>query len=162
MTPPDYKRPFRLYIATLQTTIEEMLAQEDSKHHQRVVDLSLVECQYSIGEQLGLTLCYIVTKLKYYIRQNTIYVIAWSNVIKYLIGSTLLIERLIKWSLFFPTYDLQYVPQKVVKGQVDELPGQTFGRNDRMPRSMHLDSFLWWVTYTKWNWDWHCDSFAWR
>ncbi|MGZ7847990.1 RNase H-like domain-containing protein, partial [Haemophilus sp. SZY H57] len=123
IAPPDYKLPFRLYVSAAQETIGGMLAQEDENHCERVIYylsrfLSPVECRYSAGEKLGLALYYAVTKLRHYIGRSTVFVLARSNVIKYLLGGSLLSGRLSKWSLYLSPFDLRYVPLKAMKGQV--------------------------------------------
>lgn len=115
MASHDYQRSLMLYISATQSTIRGMLAQEDENNHEMAVYyfsrfLSPKECRYFEKEKLGPALFYIVTKLRYYISRSTVFMVARSIVIKYLLGGTLLTRRLSKWNLSLSPVDLQYVP----------------------------------------------------
>ncbi|XP_016165170.1 uncharacterized protein LOC107607781 [Arachis ipaensis] len=57
-------------------------------------------------------------ELKFYMVAKPVKIIAQTDLVKYMLTSPILQDRLGKWMLALTEFDLQYIPAKVVKGQV--------------------------------------------
>ena len=61
---------------------------------------------------------FVVQKLRHYMQAHTVRVISKADPIKYILSRPILSGRLAKWTVILEQYDIVYVPQKAVKGQV--------------------------------------------
>ena len=68
-------------------------------------------------EKLCLVLYFTVTKLRHYMLSYVTYIIARTDVVKYMLSRPILRGRMGKWSLALVEFHLVYVPQKAIKGQ---------------------------------------------
>ena len=96
-------------------------------------------------------------KLRHYMQAHTVRVISKADLIKYILSRPVLNGCLAKWAIILEQYDLVYVPQKAIKGQVpadfladhpipdewelnDDLPGEeVFVINILPPWEMYFD-----------------------
>ena len=77
------------------------------------------EHRYSPVEKECLVVMFTVQKLRHYLLSNTVYLISKINLLKVLVikaGS--LNVWLAKWSILLSQFDIRYVPQKAIKGQL--------------------------------------------
>ncbi|XP_043701943.1 uncharacterized protein LOC122652300 [Telopea speciosissima] len=68
-------------------------------------------------EKLCLALFWSCSKLRYYLLPTTVNVICQIDIIKYMLTRPISRARVRKWALPLVEFALQYIPQKVVKGQ---------------------------------------------
>jgi hypothetical protein len=98
------------------------LAQENEDGHEQAIFylskiLNPTECRYSTIVKLCLALYFSVLKLRHYMLAYIMFIIAQTDVIKYMLSKPILSGRMCKWSLALVEFHLLYVPQKAVKGQ---------------------------------------------
>ncbi|XP_058192046.1 uncharacterized protein LOC131309425 [Rhododendron vialii] len=122
LMPPIIEKPLKLYISVGHQSIGCLLAQDNENGHEQAIyylsrRLNECEIKYKPIEKLCLTLYFSVIKLRYYMLSSTVHVIAQTYIIKYILTRPILRGKQGKWLLSLIEYDLQYVPQKAVKGQ---------------------------------------------
>ena len=88
-------RPLKLYVAASSGSLECLLAQDNATGQERVVfylskSLNNVECNYPSIEILCLTLYFALIKLRHCFLVYTIFVIAQSDILKFMLTSSLL------------------------------------------------------------------------
>ncbi|KAI5672176.1 hypothetical protein M9H77_12540 [Catharanthus roseus] len=76
------------------------------------------EVKYLSIEKLCLVLIFSIQKLKHYFQVYTMYLISKENPIKYVMTKPVLSDRLAMWYLQPQQFEIVYVSQKAVKGQV--------------------------------------------
>ncbi|KAL0329244.1 UNVERIFIED_CONTAM: Transposon Tf2-11 polyprotein [Sesamum radiatum] len=76
------------------------------------------ELKYSPIEKLCLALIFSIQKLKHYFQSHTIHLVSKANPLKYVMAKPVLSNRLARWYLQLQQFEITYVPQKAVKGQV--------------------------------------------
>ncbi|CAL9024722.1 unnamed protein product [Prunus brigantina] len=74
-----------------------------------------VERKYSMIERLCLALYLTSIKLRHYMLPFTIYIIAKTDLIKYMLTRSMLRGRIGKWTLALLEFAFRYVPQKAIK-----------------------------------------------
>ncbi|XP_024630434.2 uncharacterized protein [Medicago truncatula] len=116
-------RRMKLYIATSDSTIGSMLAQEDEHGTERAIYylsrvLNDVETRYHPSEKLCLCLFFSCTKLKHYIKSFDVYVYSHFDIIKHMLSKPILHSRVGKLALALTEYSLTYQSLKAVKGQI--------------------------------------------
>ncbi|CAL2270662.1 unnamed protein product [Prunus armeniaca] len=117
LSPPKRGRPLKLYVSASEVSIGSLLVQDNKEGKEQAVyylsrTLTEVERKYSAIERLCLALYFTTVKLRHYMLPYTIYIIAKTDLIKYMLTKPMLRGRIGKWTLAF-----RYVPQKAVKGQ---------------------------------------------
>ncbi|KAL0325291.1 UNVERIFIED_CONTAM: hypothetical protein Sradi_5098400 [Sesamum radiatum] len=73
--------------------------------------------KYSPVEKVCLALFYAIKKLTHYFEAYSIKLISLADPVKFVMSKHILSERFAKWSIVFNQYEIDYVFQKVVKGQ---------------------------------------------
>ncbi|KAK4404346.1 hypothetical protein Sango_0803200 [Sesamum angolense] len=76
------------------------------------------ELKYSPIENLCLALIFSIQKLKHYFQSHSIHLVSKANPLKYVMAKPVLSDRLARWYLQLQQFEITYVPQKAVKGQV--------------------------------------------
>ncbi|KAL0313707.1 UNVERIFIED_CONTAM: hypothetical protein Scaly_2908800 [Sesamum calycinum] len=76
------------------------------------------EVKYSPIKMLCLTLIFSIQKLKHYFQSHSIHLVSNANPLKYVMAKPVLLDRLARWYLQLQQFEITYVPQKAVKGQV--------------------------------------------
>ena len=104
LIPPKEGKPLKLYISTTQESIGSLLAQENEDGHEQAVFylskiLNPTECRYSTIEKLCLALYFSAFKLRHYMLAYIVFIIAQTDVIKYMLSKPILSGRMCKWSL---------------------------------------------------------------
>jgi hypothetical protein len=115
LIPPKEGKPLKLYIFATQESIGSLLAQDNEDGHEQAVFylsriLNPTECKYSIVEKPCLALYFSALKLRHYMLAYIVFVIAQTNVIKYMLSKSILSGRMCKWSLVLVEFHLLYVP----------------------------------------------------
>ncbi|KAL0423414.1 UNVERIFIED_CONTAM: hypothetical protein Sradi_0876200 [Sesamum radiatum] len=75
------------------------------------------ELKYSPVEKVCLALFYAIKTLKHYFEAYSIRLISRADPVKFVMSKPVLSVRLTKWSIVSNQYEIEYVPQKAVKGQ---------------------------------------------
>ncbi|GKV49877.1 hypothetical protein SLEP1_g56600 [Rubroshorea leprosula] len=122
LVPPMKNKPLILYISAADESIGCLLAQENDKKQEQAVYylsrcLTQTEVKYSSVEKLCLALFFAAIKLRHYLIYSEVYVVAKTDIVKYMLSRPLLIGRIGKWILALSEFNLKYIPQKAVKGQ---------------------------------------------
>ncbi|CAL2245408.1 unnamed protein product [Prunus armeniaca] len=122
LSPPKRGRPLKLYISASEVSIGSLLVQDNKEGKEQAVyylsrTLTEVERKYSAIERLCLALYFTAVKLRHYMLPYTIYIIAKTDLIKYMLTRPMLRGRIGKWTLALTEFAFRYVPQEAVKGQ---------------------------------------------
>ncbi|KAI5338702.1 hypothetical protein L3X38_017974 [Prunus dulcis] len=123
LSPLKRGRPLKLYVSASEVSIGSLLVQDNKEGKEQAVyylsrTLTEVERRYSAIERLCLALYFTTVKLRHYMLPHTIYIIAKTDLIKYMLTRPMLRGRIGKWTLALTEFTFRYVPQKAVKGQV--------------------------------------------
>jgi ribonuclease HI len=119
---PVKGRPLILYIAAQPSSVGALLAQHNDEGKEVACyylsrTMAGAEHNYSSIEKLCLTLIFALKKLRHYMLEHQIQLVARADPIKYVLHQPALMGRLGKWALAMMEYDITYVPQKSIKGQ---------------------------------------------
>ncbi|CAL9012725.1 unnamed protein product [Prunus brigantina] len=117
LSPPKRGRPLKLYISALEVSIGSLLVQDNKEGKEHAIyylsrTLTEVERKYSAIERLCLALYFTAVKLRHYMLPYTIYIIAKTDLIKYMLTRPMLRGRIGKWTLALTEFAFRYVPQK--------------------------------------------------
>ncbi|KAL0290342.1 UNVERIFIED_CONTAM: hypothetical protein Scaly_2674400 [Sesamum calycinum] len=117
------RRHLILYVAAQERSVEILLAQKNDEGKENALySLSRTmmpnELKYSPIEKLCLALIFSVQKLKHYFPSHSIHLVSKANPLKYVIAKPVLSDKLARWYLQLQQFEITYVPQKAVKGQV--------------------------------------------
>jgi len=99
-----------------------MLAQknENNKEHATYYLSQILvgyEIKYVYLENLCLVMVFVTKKFRHHMLNHTIYVIAKANPLKYMINKTYQNTRTSKWIMHWNKFNLQFISQKLIKGQ---------------------------------------------
>ncbi|XP_057803083.1 uncharacterized protein LOC131018370 [Salvia miltiorrhiza] len=120
---PVAGRPLILYIAAQERSMGALLAQDNESGKENALyylsrTMTPNELNYSPIEKLCLALIFSIQKLKHYFQAHTVRLISKANPLKYVMSRPVLSDRLARWYLQLQQFEIVYVPQKAVKGQV--------------------------------------------
>ncbi|XP_057793051.1 uncharacterized protein LOC131009656 [Salvia miltiorrhiza] len=120
---PVIGRPLILYIAAQERSMDALLAQDNESGKENALyylsrTMTPNELNYSPIEKLCLALIFSIQKLKHYFQAHTVRLISKANPLKYVMSRPVLFDRLARWYLQLQQFEIVYVPQKAVKGQV--------------------------------------------
>ncbi|XP_070019697.1 uncharacterized protein [Nicotiana sylvestris] len=76
------------------------------------------ELNYSPIETLCLALVFSIQKLKHYFQAHVVLLVSRENPIKFVMSKFVLSDRLARWYLQFQQFEIVYIPEKAIKGQV--------------------------------------------
>ncbi|KAL0378915.1 UNVERIFIED_CONTAM: hypothetical protein Sradi_3197000 [Sesamum radiatum] len=119
---PTPGKPLILYIAAQERSIGALMAQENEEGKEKALyylskTLTENELKYSPVEKVCLALFYAIKKLRHYFEAYSIRLISRADPVKFVMSRPVLSGRLAKWSIVFNQYEIEYVPQKAIKGQ---------------------------------------------
>ncbi|XP_028106068.1 uncharacterized protein LOC114305156 [Camellia sinensis] len=122
LMPPMARKPLKLYISASDLSIGCLLAQENTMGHEQAIyylsrRLNDAETRYNSVEKMCLALYFAAIKLRHYMLPAKVYVVAQTDVIKFMLSKPILRGRQGKWILALIQYCYKYVPQKAIKGQ---------------------------------------------
>ncbi|KAK4389551.1 hypothetical protein Sango_2292100 [Sesamum angolense] len=120
---PVPRRPLILYIAAQERSVGILLAQKNDDGKENALyylsrTMTPNELKYSPIEKLCLALIFSIQKLKHYFQSHSIHLVSKANPLKYVMAKPVLSDRLARWYLQLQQFEITYVPQKAVKGQV--------------------------------------------
>jgi RNase H-like domain found in reverse transcriptase len=112
-----------LYTTALDGSLRALLTQENQDGNQNTLYyLSRMmvgaEHGYSPIEKHYLALIFAVKKLRHYMLAYKIILISKVDPLKYLMTRPMLTGRLAKWAIILTEFDITYMPQKAIKGQI--------------------------------------------
>ena len=118
---PIKGRPLILYITALEGSLGALLAQNNENDNSNSLyylsrTLVVAEHNYSPTEKTCLALIFAVQKLRHYLLAHPVQLIYRANPLKYIMTRLTLSGRLAKWALLLSEFEIQYIPQKAVKG----------------------------------------------
>ncbi|KAI0512212.1 hypothetical protein KFK09_012850 [Dendrobium nobile] len=116
-------KPLILYTAALEESLGALLAQHNEEGKENALyyisrRLIGAEIRYSPIEKHCLALIFAVQKLRHYMLSHKITLISKIDPLKFLMTRPALTGRLARWAVILLQFDITYVPQKAVKGQV--------------------------------------------
>ncbi|XP_012849590.1 PREDICTED: uncharacterized protein LOC105969382 [Erythranthe guttata] len=116
-------RSLILYIAAQDRSVGALLAQENDDGKESALyylsrTMTPNELNYSPIEKTCLALIFAIQKLKHYFQAHVVRLISRMNPLKYVMSKPVLSDRLARWYLQLQQFDITYIPQKAVKGQV--------------------------------------------
>ena len=117
-------RPLIMYLTVHEESMGCMLGQYDEsrKKEQVIYYLSKkftnYEAKYSVLEKTCCALAWAAHRLRQYMLRHTTWLISKIDPIKYIFEKPVLNGRIARWHMLLSEYDIQYVPQKAIKGSV--------------------------------------------
>ncbi|KAG9450295.1 hypothetical protein H6P81_010260 [Aristolochia fimbriata] len=119
---PIVDKPLLLYIAAQEKSVGALLAQCDEDNKERslyYLSRTLVgaELNYTPIEKTCLALIFAVQKLRHYLLVHSTNLISRADPLKYIMSRPILSGRLAKWALLLSEFEINYVPQRAIKGQ---------------------------------------------
>ncbi|GAA0183011.1 hypothetical protein LIER_30502 [Lithospermum erythrorhizon] len=120
---PLQEKPLILYVVAQERSVGALLAQENEEGKENALYylrrmMTPNELKYAPIEKLCLALIFAIQKLKHYFQAHIVRLISKANPIKYVMSKPVLSDRLARWYLQIQEFEIIYVPQKAVKGQV--------------------------------------------
>ena len=76
------------------------------------------ELRYIYMEKVCLIVVFVAKKLRHYMLNHTTYVISKEDPLKYMMSKMYHNSRMAKWIMFLSKFDLIFINQKSIKGQV--------------------------------------------
>ncbi|KAG9450365.1 hypothetical protein H6P81_010330 [Aristolochia fimbriata] len=119
---PIVGRPLLLYIAAQEGSVGALLAQCDDDNKERslyYLSRTLVgaELNYTPIKKTCLALAFAVQKLRHYLLAHSTKLISRADPLKYIMSRPILSGRLAKWALLLSEFEINFVPQRAIKGQ---------------------------------------------
>ncbi|KAG9442397.1 hypothetical protein H6P81_018251 [Aristolochia fimbriata] len=119
---PIVDKPLLLYIAAQEKSVGDLLAQCDEDNKERslyYLSRTLVgaELNYTPIEKTCLALIFTVQKLRHYLLAHSTNLILRADPLKYIMSRPILSGRLAKWALLLSEFEINFVPQRAIKGQ---------------------------------------------
>lgn len=127
MAAPILGKPLILYIEAQERYAGDLLAQKNSEGKENALyylsrTMTPNELNYSPIKKLCLALVFSIQKMKHYFQAHVVRLLYRANPIKFVMSKLVLSDRLAIWYLQFKQFEIAYIPQKSVKGQVAEYP----------------------------------------
>ncbi|KAL0304757.1 UNVERIFIED_CONTAM: hypothetical protein Sangu_3066400, partial [Sesamum angustifolium] len=115
--------PFNIYVAAQERSVGILLTQrndegKDNDLYYLSRTMTPNELKYSPIKKLCLELIFSIKKLKHYFQSRSIHLVSKANPLKYVMAKSVLLNRLARWYLQLQQFEITYVPQKVIKGQI--------------------------------------------
>ncbi|KAG9449974.1 hypothetical protein H6P81_009939 [Aristolochia fimbriata] len=136
--------PLLLYIAAQEKSVGALLAQCDKNNKERSLyslSRTLVgsELNYSPIEKTCLALIFAIQKLQHYLLAHSTNLIWRADPLKYIMSRPILSGRVAKWALLLSEFEINYVPQRAIKGQaLANFLADRMGINRGVPRRRDL------------------------
>ncbi|KAG9453452.1 hypothetical protein H6P81_006356 [Aristolochia fimbriata] len=119
---PTSGKPLLLYIATQEKSLGALLAQNDDQGKERLLyylsrTMVGAELNYSPIEKTCLALIFAIQKLRHYLLAHSTNLISQADPLKFIMSRPMLSGRLAKWALLLSEFEINFIPQKAIKGQ---------------------------------------------
>ncbi|XP_022845301.1 uncharacterized protein LOC111368297 [Olea europaea var. sylvestris] len=123
LTAPVPGKSLTLYVAAQKYSLGALLAQVNEEGKENALcylswTLVGTEMKYSPIEKMCLALIFAAKKLRHYMLSNTINLVLKIDPLKYIMSRPILSGRNGKWVLQLSEFDIKFIPQKAIKGQV--------------------------------------------
>ncbi|KAL0411689.1 UNVERIFIED_CONTAM: Transposon Tf2-12 polyprotein [Sesamum latifolium] len=120
---PVHGRLLILYVAAQERSVGILLAQKNDEGKENALyylsrTMTPNELKCSPIEKLCLAFIFAIQKLKHYFQSHSIDLVSKANPLKYIMTKLILSDRLARWYLQLQQFEITYVPQKAIKGQV--------------------------------------------
>ncbi|CAL2240077.1 unnamed protein product [Prunus armeniaca] len=114
--------PLKLYLATTNTAVGALLAQDGHDGEESTIyyvsrQLREAEARYPKTELLCLALVYVAQRLRHYFLAHKLQLIVRSDRVRYLLTRPVLSGRLARWLLQLSEFDITCATPKAMKGQ---------------------------------------------
>ncbi|KAK3038600.1 hypothetical protein RJ639_027263 [Escallonia herrerae] len=111
-----------LYTVAMDTSLGALLAQHNDQGKENALyylssTLVGAELRYTAMEKVCLALVFALQKLKHYLGEHEIRLISRADPLKYILATPVLTRQLARWAVILHQFNIEYVPQKAVKGQ---------------------------------------------
>ncbi|XP_062103524.1 uncharacterized protein LOC133814600 [Humulus lupulus] len=115
-------KPLILYITTVDHSLGALLAQNNEGGKEVALyylsrTLVGAEHKYPLIEKVCLALIFAVTKLRHYLLSHTVTLVSKADPLRYILSKLVLSGQLAKWSMILLEFEINFVPQKAIKGQ---------------------------------------------
>jgi len=123
LVPPSPGHPLILYLTIHSQSLGAMFAQESpvDKKERAIYYLSkkftITELKYSDVEKTCAALVWVLHRLRQYTLHYQTLLVNENDPIKYLLDRPALVGKLAKWKILISEFDVQFMPQKSVKGR---------------------------------------------
>ncbi|KAL0291240.1 UNVERIFIED_CONTAM: Polyprotein P3 [Sesamum angustifolium] len=112
-----------LYVAAQERFVGILLAPKNDEGKENALyylsrTMTPNELKYSPIKKLCLALIFSIKKLKHSFQSHSIHLVSKANPLKYVMAKPVLSDRLARWYLQLQQFEITYVPQKAIKGQV--------------------------------------------
>ena len=119
---PILGKPLILYITALDRSLGALLAQNNEEGKEVALyylsrTLVGAEQNYPPIEKVCLALIFAVTKLRHYLLSHPVTLVSKADPLRYILPKPVLSGRLAKWSTILSEFEINFVPQKAIKGQ---------------------------------------------
>ncbi|KAG9458163.1 hypothetical protein H6P81_002671 [Aristolochia fimbriata] len=119
---PTSGKPLLLYIAAQEKSLGALLAQNDDQGKERplyYLSRTMVgaELNYSPIEKTCLALILSIQKQRHYLLAHSTNLISRADPLKSIMSRPMLSGRLAKWALLLSEFEINFIPQKAIKGQ---------------------------------------------
>ncbi|KAG9442611.1 hypothetical protein H6P81_018465 [Aristolochia fimbriata] len=94
-----------------------MMTKEKNARYTRSRTMVGAELNYSPIEKTCLTLIFAIQKLRHYLLAHSTNLISRADPLKFIMSRPMLSERLAKWALLLSEFEINFIPQKAIKGQ---------------------------------------------
>jgi len=116
------EKAFLLYVRVMDHSLGALLAQNNDQNHEQVIyylsrTMIRAEHCYNLIEKECLALVFAVQKIRHYLMRQCIHVISKVNPLRlFMTRPSSLNCILAKWAILLSQYEMQFMPQKVIKG----------------------------------------------
>ncbi|KAK2978543.1 hypothetical protein RJ640_009502 [Escallonia rubra] len=119
---PVKGKPMILYTVAMDTSLGALLAQHNDQGKENALyylsqTLARAKLRYTAMEKVCRALVFALQKLKHYLGEHEIHLISRADPLKYILSRSVLTGRLARWAVILHQFNIEYVPQKAVKGQ---------------------------------------------
>ncbi|KAL0405438.1 UNVERIFIED_CONTAM: Polyprotein P3 [Sesamum latifolium] len=120
---PVHGRSLILYVAAQERSVGILLAQKNEEGKENALyylsrTITPNELKYLPIEKLCLALIFAIQKLKHCFQFYSVHLVSKANPLKYVMTKPVLSDRHARWYLQLPQFEIPYIPEKVIKGQV--------------------------------------------
>ena len=110
LIPPNWSKPFEVYVDASNVAIGSVLSQKNSKGHDRPIyfasrQLSAAERNYSVTEREGLGMIFSVQRYRHYLLGYKFTFHIDHDALKYMINKPQLSGRIARWVLLLQEFD---------------------------------------------------------
>lgn len=117
------RKSLLLCISTTNVSLGVVMAQHNTEGKEReiyYISRTLVgyELNFIAMEKTCLAVVFATQKLRHYMLAHSVKLIAKIDPLKYLLSKATLTGRLAKWVIILSEFDIEYVDQKAIKGQI--------------------------------------------